>query len=341
MKKWIYVFLALVIYFIVVSVLTLFESNADGSNIKSFSDALWYSIVTLTTVGYGDLYPVTPMGKIVGLLIIISSVGVLGYVIGEIMAKINDYMEKKNQGYWGTDFTDHYVMIGWNEFGRSVAQQILNSGKKIAIVVDSKEKLDLIKSIFETDNCFVLYSDIQNYDSFKKVNIEKAKSIFVNLSDDTETLVFILNLKKKYSNLSFIATCKNASLKDTFMSAGVNYVVPQSEVASRLVASYIFEPQVAEYTEDLITTSKSDLESDIQQYRIIDSNEFANKEYLEIFYEIKQRFNAVAIGLVSGQGLLKNPDNDHLVKSGDYLILISAGKVKSELEKFFGVLEGQ
>ncbi|QCK16909.1 potassium channel family protein [Mangrovivirga cuniculi] len=341
MKRWFYVLLALFIYFIVVGVLTLLESNVDESNIKSFSDALWYSIVTLTTVGYGDLYPVTPLGKIVGLLIIISSVGVLGYVIGEIMAKINDYMEKKKQGYFGTDFTGHYVMIGWNNFGRSVAQQILNTGKKLAIVVDSKEQLDLIKSNFETDKCFVLYSDIQNYDVFKKVNIEKAKSIFVNLSDDTDTLVFILNLKKKYSNLSFIATCKNASLKDTFMSAGVNYVVPQAEVASRLVASYIFEPQVAEYTEDLMSSSKSDLESDIQQYRILDSNEFANKEYLKIFYEIKERFNAVTIGMVSGKDLIKNPDNNHLVKAGDYLILISSGKVKSQLEKFFGVLEGQ
>ena len=62
-------------------------NNADG-NIKSFSDALWFSVVTLTTVGYGDFYPTTLFGKIVGLVFIIGSLGLLGLIISKATDEI-------------------------------------------------------------------------------------------------------------------------------------------------------------------------------------------------------------------------------------------------------------
>ena len=83
MKKHIRLLLAaLCIYLLLLCLLLAAESKADGSAIRSLGDALWYSLITITTVGYGDLSPVTPLGRLVGILFALSSVGILAALIG-------------------------------------------------------------------------------------------------------------------------------------------------------------------------------------------------------------------------------------------------------------------
>ncbi len=340
MGKFKYLLIGLLFYTIVICLIGHIESLSPSGNIKSISDAFWFAIVTLTTVGYGDLYPVTPVGKILGLLLILGSIGVLGFIIGEITNKINQYMEKKKNGYYGTDFENHYVVVGWNDFGRQVAEQIFNAGHKIAFIVDSKNEIELINSIFNSKNCFCLFSDYQNIDAFNKVNIEKSGGVFVNFKEDTENLVFILNLKKKFPDINIVVTCKNPTLVDTFKSAGITNVIAHSVVASKLVASYIFEPQVATFTEDLMTTSVLDTDYDIQQYKITENNPFIKLTYIKAFMQLKEKYNAVAIGLVIDKSLVKNPSSDYVLKAGDYFILISDGINKKKLEKDFEIKEG-
>ena len=68
-------------YAVIVVLLTLVESGADGSSIRTIWDAIWYSVITLTTVGYGDLSPVTGTGRVLGTILALCSLGVLSAVI--------------------------------------------------------------------------------------------------------------------------------------------------------------------------------------------------------------------------------------------------------------------
>lgn len=92
-NRWVYRgVLAVAAYGLLLGILTLVERGEDGSSIQSFSDALWYSIVTLSTVGYGDLYPVTWPGKIIGLLFVLMSVGVLALLMGAAVGLLTGKM---------------------------------------------------------------------------------------------------------------------------------------------------------------------------------------------------------------------------------------------------------
>ena len=264
MKKKAGLTIGFIAYLFLIYLISILERGDPNSNIKSISDALWYAIVTLTTVGYGDFYPVTPLGKVVGLFVILGSLGVIGYFIGEISSRINIYMEKKKTGFFGTDFQDHYMIIGWNDFGRKVADQIFPAGHKIAFITNSKNDLELIKDLYPHEQSFAMFADYNNMQAYSKANIEKTKAVFVNFKEDTETLVFVLNLKKDFPALNIIVNCSNPDLKETLISTGITHVVSRSEVASRMVASYLFEPHVAEFTEDLISTSINNEDQDIQ-----------------------------------------------------------------------------
>ncbi|TAJ14522.1 potassium channel protein [Marinilabiliaceae bacterium JC017] len=340
MKKKTGLILGFIVYLILIYVISIFEKSHPDANIKSVYDALWYAIVTLTTVGYGDFYPVTPLGKVTGLFIILGSLGLIGYVIGDVTSRINSYMEKKKTGFFGTHFEGHYVIIGWSEFGRKVADQIFPAGHKVAFVTNSKNDLELLKNLYPHDRCFGMFADYNNIQAYEKVNITKSKAVFVNFKDDTETLVFVLNLKKEYPNLNIIINCSNPDLKQTLINTGTKHVVSRNEVASRMVASYLFEPHVAEYTEDLISTSIRKEDQDIQQFKVINGNPYKGMPYFDAFVQMKKELNVILIGLVIDNKVVKNPADDQIIREGHYLILISCGNDKEKLETVFGTHEG-
>ncbi len=340
MKKRTGFILGLATYLFLVYFVYVLESEAPDANIKSLSNALWYAIVTLTTVGYGDFYPVTPTGKIAGLFLVLGSLGVIGYFIGGISNRIRNYMEKKKNGFFGTDFENHYMIIGWSEFGREVANQIFPTGHDVAFITNSKNDFDLIKNLYHNKQSFVMFADYHNTEAYGKANIEKTKAVFVNFQEDTDTLVFVLNLTKAFPDLNIIVNCNQSGLKETLKNAGIKHVISQSEVASRMVASYLFEPHVAEYAEDLISTSVHDEDQDIQQFKVVPENPYIGMKYIDVFIKMKKDINAILIGLVINNKIIKNPEDDLIIKEGDYLILISVGKERKQFEALFGVKEG-
>nr|WP_321450373.1 potassium channel family protein [uncultured Carboxylicivirga sp.] len=340
MKKKAGLAIGLIVYLFLIYLISIVESSDPNSNIKSLTDALWYAIVTLTTVGYGDFYPVTALGKIIGLFVILGSLGVIGYFIGEISSRISTYMEKKKNGFFGTEFENHYMIIGWSGFGKKVADQIFPTGHNIAFITNSKGDLELIKDLYQHNQCFAMFADYNNMDAYRKANIEKTKAVFINFVDDTETLVFVLNLKREFPDINIIVNCSNPDLKETLINTGIKHVVSRSEVASRLVASYLFEPHVAEYTEDLISTSVEMDDQDIQQYKVTKQNPYIESTYFDAFVKMKKDLNVILIGLVINNKIEKNPSDEQLIEEGQYLIVISIGKEKLELEQIFGVKEG-
>ncbi len=324
--------------------LVYFERGANGSSINNIWDSLWYMMVSLTTVGYGDKYPVTPEGKIIGYVFVIASVGLIGYLIGKFTSFFNRFMEMKKLGQYGTDFKNHVVIIDWNNYSQKVAKEIIQANKELAVVTNSKDDIDLINNLYGT-KVFTLFADYENFGSLDKVNIRDASSVFVSFPDDTQSLVYVLNARKIYGNINLIVALQNSNLQDTFVSAGIEKTIPRDEITSRLVASYIFEPDVADLTEELMGTSNSELEYDIAEYKIIEPNKMIGKDYLDVFLELKKKFNSILMGISKNENgkykLYKNPPEGIKIAKCDYLVIMSTGNIKKQLEKEFGVPEGR
>ena len=92
---------AIGIYNVLIYILYSVEVGHEGANINNLSDTYWYSLVTLTTVGYGDFFPVTFWGRFIGMVFVLGSLGMLGYVLTELSLKISEYVKKREMGYFG------------------------------------------------------------------------------------------------------------------------------------------------------------------------------------------------------------------------------------------------
>ncbi|MDH5380495.1 MAG: potassium channel family protein, partial [Cyclobacteriaceae bacterium] len=261
-------------YLFLLYLLVHYEAGHSEATIKNWNDALWYSTVTLTTVGYGDMVPHTTAGRAIGSVFILFSLGLYGLLIGQFTNIMNTIKENKKLGMNGTSFKNHVVIIGWTDFGKAVTDQLVAAHRKVAIVTMDKDNIEIISENYSKKDVFILFSDYNNPESLQKANIEDSSVVFVNLQDDTEKLVYILNLKKYIENLTYIVTLDNANLKNTFIAAGVTYAISKNEISSKLLASYIFEPDVAQYSEEIISYATNDAEHDIKQFVILEENPY-------------------------------------------------------------------
>lgn len=333
------------VYFLLITLLIYVERDSNQSAITDYSNAIWYSVVTLTTVGYGDLFPATIYGRAIAYIFILMSLGIFGVLIGQFTTLMATIKENKKLGYSGTTFEHHAVIIGWNDFGKLVLEQLIGVGKKVAVITNNKEDIDHIKDQYPSKDIYVLFSDFSGHETLKKSNIEKSSIVFVNLDNDTEKLVYILNLKKIFPDLEYVVTLDNGDLKNTFISAGVTNTISKHEIASKLLASYMFEPDVASYSESIMSFAQGDADYDIKQFLVTGSNPYVGKVYYEVFFDLKRKYNSILIGITKrdkfgNKRLIKNPHGELKLSQGDYLILIVNGKAHKLLRKAFGVDEG-
>lgn len=336
---------ALSCYALLLFLLSVAERSSEKANIKSFGDALWYSMVTLTTVGYGDFYPVTPAGRAMALMFIIGSLGLLGFIIGRATEAISEIRWRKKMGLYGTAFENHVVIIGWDSFSQAITRQLTQAASKVAIITDDKDSIELIQNDFSPDQVFTLFADLKNVSTFEKANIAHSSMIFVNLKDDTEKLISLLNVRKMLPAARFIVAVDNADLTETFYTAGASFVLSKNEIASKLMASYIFEPDVADITNDLLTISQRNDDYDIKEFKIVKENTFAGKKFGEVFSALKNKLNVLAIGICKHgkdgkRNIFKLPADDVMVDCGDYLIIIMSGKETEQVKEQFKIGEG-
>ncbi|WP_440880480.1 potassium channel family protein [Tenacibaculum sp. C7A-26P2] len=319
------------IYNLLVYGLYYFESNFENTNIRNLADSYWYSLVTLTTVGYGDFYPITFWGRLIGILFVIGSLGFLGYLITELSVKISEYLKKREMGFFGTKMKNHCIIIGWNSFSKRVAEQIVKANEPLAIVIDRETDLKEIRQLYTDNQCFVLQTNLKDYEAIEKVNIIDSRRVYISFESDTDTLVYTISLKKRFENINCVVAIENVELKSSFNYLGVQFIIPKKEIVSKFIASYIFEPNVALLTEDLISTSAEKSNLDICETQLSESSEHVNTNFIDTFIKLKKDLGITLVAISRNGELIKNPENNFKLIKGDILVYIANGENKQYL----------
>jgi voltage-gated potassium channel len=243
-------------------------------------------------------------------------------------------------------FTNHVVILGWDALAHRITRQLVLADKRVVVITRQTEARELIQESFSAEDVRVHLSDLNDWTTFDAVNIEQAFKVFVNLDSEEDSLVAILNLKGHYDGLEFDVVIDNPELEDTFYSAGVTYAVSTRNLASKLTAGHLFEPEVATYTSDLLSASAETGDHDIQQYELTDDNEYVGRTWGDLFWTLKDEMNCVPIGIGRskpdsvGRTVTKMPDDDRPLRAGDHIILITDHSTEEELRALFGTDEG-
>lgn len=217
---------------------------AGNEAFETIWDSVWFSLITLSTVGYGDLYPTTWAGRIASLFFVFASVGLLAFIYSQIINSFNKFAMKRKSGEFGTLFKNHTIILGWDHhFAQSVTKKLIKNKQKVAVIVNDQEEIDLIYQEFNKKDIFVLYSEYDNYKRFDLANPNQAKIIFVNLSNDTDKLVACINLKKIFPSLKLTVIVENISLLESFNNVGIQSVLAKNDIISNILINSIIQPK--------------------------------------------------------------------------------------------------
>ncbi len=334
-------FVTFILLILVSSIMYFVEGELQPTKFSSIPQAMWWGITTLSTVGYGDVTPMTDIGKLITAIIAVLGIGLFALPAGILGSAFVEELEDIKKGYYGTYFSDHIVIVGWNNFAELITDQLVKMGEHALIITENEDDLEFIAERYDTEKVFTLYSEFTNFNLTKKAGLTDCRIIFINIDDDTAKLDYMLRAKDFFGdNLTFAVIPQNEELIDIFKENGAMTTPSKYNIASKLLASFMFEPYVAELSENLLTPAFTEDEYDIVQYSIDAGHGYSGKLYHELFFEIKKSFDSILIGITKIEDgkrqLHKNPeDKNMLVQENDTVLLITDGKTKIRLKEYF------
>ncbi|MFT4126717.1 MAG: potassium channel family protein [Gordonia sp. (in: high G+C Gram-positive bacteria)] len=223
-------------------------------NPLSFLDALYYSAVTLSTTGYGDITPLTPSARLINLLVI-TPLRVL-FLIVLIGTTLEVLTERSRQALkiqrWRNNVRNHTVVIGYGTKGRTAVDAMIGDGIKPAdiVVVDADP---VVLEAAEADGLVTVRGDATKSDVLRLAGVAHAASIVVATNRDDTAVLATLTARELNPRAKIVASIRESENTHLMRQSGANSVVVSSETAGRLLGIATMTPSVVEVIEDLLT----------------------------------------------------------------------------------------
>ena len=218
------------------SVLFYMFEHGEKNGPENFGDALWYSAVTLSTVGYGDYVPVTVGGRIVGIGLIFFTLIFLGYMLSTISNAVMEANLMVAFGMKATKYRGHTIICGWSPIGKVALTELLFADKKIVVITEDQDEVSHIRMVGQKKNLAVIYGDPSNDEVLERAGTKRAKTVIICTEDDTKNLIVSLHVKKINPRCRIIVSIKREELRKTLEVAGVTYILSPYQMSGRLVA---------------------------------------------------------------------------------------------------------
>ncbi|APD42014.1 potassium channel protein [Francisella noatunensis subsp. orientalis] len=193
-----YQFVLLISFFLAIgySVTGLYYLKDEFDGIKNISDALYFTIVTFSTVGYGDIHPLTEEAKLFTVSIMIMGIGLFATIITVMAGSvINRITEKFKQKDGAALMKDHIVICGYTEITKCLIKDYFKSHIDNIIVIEKNYYQKFINTDVEQEKHFI-DAESYDYDALKKASITKAKSIFILNEKDSDNILTLLSIKE-------------------------------------------------------------------------------------------------------------------------------------------------
>jgi len=299
----------------------LLEKNSN-EGFSNFGDSIWWIIVTFTTIGYGDIAPITPLGRIIAVIGILIGVGFLAMVLGLIANYIFNLIERRKKGMQTINSTNHILICGWNkEEGINVLKELIADKKfeSVAIIaeLDEHPALDINQASF-------VKGSAADKRVLEKANAGKAKAALIFAKDsldpasDGQTVLSAMNLKSLKKDIYICAELVEDGNEDYLRKAGCNSVIDITRVGSNLMVQAIQNPGVSEVISDLLSNRVGN-----EFYRVPVTQKIQGRRIRDI---INQYENFVILGYERNGKKVINPEKDSMIEKDDYLFVIAENR---------------
>ncbi|XRO76712.1 potassium channel family protein [Methanocaldococcus sp. 10A] len=285
--------------------------------------ALYFSVITITTTGYGDFTPKTFIGRALTVIYLCIGVGIVMYLFSLIAefiveGKFEEIMRLKKMKNKIKTLKDHYIICGYGRVGKVVGEKFIQEGVPF-IAIDINE--DILKEEYEKypDKFLYIVGDAKKDEVLKKAKIDKAKGLIATLPSDADNVFVTLTARELNPNILITAKADEKEAIRKLKIAGANRVVSPYLIGGLRMAEVSVRPGVLDFLSTFIKVAKDEYEEDIalKKFVIEKDSELAYKNLKQA--NIRGKTGATILGIKRGNEFYINPYPEFILKPGDII----------------------
>lgn len=301
----------------------------------SVMDSLYMTVITLGSVGYGEVHPVSSNGRIFTVILILLGVGYFLYLIGNIIQFLVEGRIRLILGRHKLDaqidkLKGHYIVCGYGRIGKVLTRYLIQ--KYIDVVVIERNE-GRIHSMNE-DGILYLIGEATDENVLKKAGIDRARGMATAVATDADNVFLVLIAKQMNPELFIVARASQNSAKKTLTAAGANKVISPYDLGARRMAHAILRPTVIRFLELAFADESTDIQ--MEEYHVSAGSELVGVALRDS--GIRRDFDLIilSIGKPDG-GMVFNPKAETRFEEGDRVVAV--GRAVS-MKHFQRVLSG-
>ena len=297
-----------------------------GGSEWSLIDSFYMTIITLTTVGFGEVHPLDDLGRLWTSFVIIFGVSGFLYMISEFGAEIIEFrVYQENQKKRKiSKMKNHYIICGYGRMGAVIAKELHDKDYPFVIVELEQDKVDKITEIGYKS----VLGDATIEKTLEEAGIHQASGIVVCLNNDPDNLFVTLTARSLNHDAFLVSRCSQINNKPKLKQAGANKVVNPYTAGGHRMAELLISPEL----EDTVSLSLKQgiVDLAIDEVNLTNLNSFHGVKIKDS--KIREEFNLIIVGLVNGDGSYDiNPDPE-LQLTADHIVMVMGQK--RQLQQF-------
>lgn len=301
----------------------------------SLIDAFWLTMATVATVGYGDIIPKTPEGKVFVILLILGGVGIFAYALGVIVSitiegQLKNVMGRKAMQKKILNLQEHIILCGAGRVGQEIAER-LTEEKRSFVIVEKDE------SLFEpltAKGYLVIQGDATNDEVLEKANISKASGLIACLEGDANNVFVTLTARGLNPDLQIVARASRVESEAKLKRAGANKVISPAIIGGRRMAISMLKPTSVEFLDTVLHTKNVEIE--LEEFFISPNFPLTNNTLTGL--NIRKKTGANVIAVKRDETVIPNPGGDQDLLPGDLIISLGTREQLRALEKILLML---
>jgi voltage-gated potassium channel len=293
-------------------------------------DAFYMTLTTMTTIGYGEIHPLSHTGRIFNSFLIVFAVFSGGFTIATFSQALLQFEFGKAFGRRRMErelakLSDHYIICGAGRVGRTVARELRARGQSVVFIEKDPERAEWAVN----EKIPLVLGNASSEECLKRAHIDTAKGFVAAVTSDAENLYIVLTARGFRSDLKIIARASEEEATSKLLRAGASQVLsPYFFVGSR-IAQLLLRPNVLDFIDAAFGTERLDVE--IGEVRIEAQSQLVGKKLGDA--AIRQQADVIILGVKPAEGaLLFNPAPETVIRASDTLIVIGGDTQLRRLE---------
>ncbi len=304
------------------------------SNSYTWIDALYMTVITVTTVGFGEVHPSGDAEKIFTIFLLLTSISIFGYVVSVVSefianGRFFEQINKRKMQKQIQKFQNHTIVCGFGRNGKQAVERLLSYGKQCIIIESNKEVIDEIETLGYT----YVKGDATDDKTLEKANIAQASYLITTTPSDADNLYVVLSARQLNKELTIISRASVDASYRKLKVAGANNIIMPDKIGGNHMASLIVTPDLIEFVERISIEGKE--ETNLEEIAVNNlPDEFLNKTLLDL--NLRQKTGCLVIGFKNATNEYTiNPDVSTVLEPNSHLIILGNLEQMEELHKLF------